>query len=75
MAEELLEGAVAARDAAVAQEDDADHRVVEDQRLAFARGLQLGLGALLRIDVIDDPDRAARGIGRVDQGAGEMRPE
>ena len=75
VAQHLFEVPIAAREVAFLDEDDAHHGMVE-QHLLFAQGrMQLGLGVLLLVDVVDDPDRAFGCVVRVDQPTGEVAPE
>lgn len=66
---------VAAGQAPVSQENNAHHRTVEQQLLFAHRSAQCGLGTLLLVDVIKNPDRTLGGIQRVDQPTGQAAPE
>lgn len=75
VAQHLLEVAVAACQVPVAQEDDAHHGVVEQELLLVLGSAQGCLGALLLVDVVQDPDGALGGVVRVDEPPREAAPE
>ena len=71
----LLKVMVAARQAPLAQENNAHHGAVK-QQLLFAHGSVQGrLGALVLVDVVHDPDGAFRRVLRIDEPPCEAGPE
>src|SRR5262249_44751753 len=75
IAEHLLEMTVAAQDHAVAQEGDADGRVVEDQLLLGERALHALLGLVFLGDVLPQPHRTLRGVAGLHCAAGNRAPD
>ena len=75
VAEDFGRAAVAMLEHAIAREQDADRRVVEDRRQFVARLLQRLFGDLALRVVFEDPDRAVARVVLVLHVADQARPE